>query len=223
MANYVGVRKSASKKIKCTVDGYIHEHQACMKKISQFYNIPKLIHHLITCYYTCSDSWNEKQIGKNMWIKKNCIMLTAEKTGHAFLTNVITKDIYVWTFRIKQMHPTLIIGIWDVKNQYPGPGKYYDVETKNFTYCFWATMAIAAKNINNKIYEDKPYAVECTAGDTLKMILNMNELSLSYTINEKKYGKAFKDIKKTSYKAVVYMESYHVNEGCIELLKSDYC
>ena len=34
-------RKNASKKIKFTVDGYIHEHQTLLNRHSFFYNIPQ--------------------------------------------------------------------------------------------------------------------------------------------------------------------------------------
>ena len=217
-------RKNATKKIICTVDGYIHEHQTYTRRTSSFYNIPQLINYLVTCYYNASDSWNQKQIAKNMKIIRNCVMSTVTTThGNAFLTNVIEEDKYMWKFRINTMPSLLTIGIWNLQSQYPGTGKYYDMKIKNFTYCFDADLGLVEKNKNNNVYDYRAYGVDCTDGDIIKMILNMNDLTLSYAINGKNYGVAFTNIDKTSYKAVIYMYSTECFKGCIELLNSGYC
>ena len=48
------------------------------------------------------------------------------------------------------------------------------------------------------------YGVKCKNGTIIEMILNLNELTLSYKIDGKSYGKAF-DVEKHGYRAAVYM------------------
>ena len=59
------------------------------------------------------------------------------------------------------------------------------------------------------------YGVRCKNGDIIEMILNLNTLCLSYKINEKNYGTAFKNIENTSYRAAI---TFFVNGEKVTLI-----
>ena len=212
-------RKNASNKIKFAVDAYIHEQEKMLNTNSFFNTVPQLINYIVTCYYNSSDSWDEKNVAKNMHIVKNCVALKTNKQGNAFLTNIIAKDKFMWTFEIKKMAMWLNIGIWNTSRPHPGTEKYYFIETKDMGYCFDARYG---QTENWNIFDKRFYGVACNDGDTIKMILDMNELTLTYVINGKDYGAAFRNIDRANYKAVVYMASYSNCESCVELISSEY-
>ena len=55
----------------------------------------------------------------------------------------------------------------------------------------------------------------CKSGDIIEMILDLNNMTLSYTVNEEQWGVAFSDIEQTTYRAVV---STNITQEAIELM-----
>ena len=65
----------------------------------------------------------------------------------------------------------------------------------------------------------KKYGNECKINDIITMILDLNNLTLSYKINDKDYGIAFADIENTEYRAAFYTD---LPDTEIELVHSGY-
>ena len=55
-------------------------------------------------------------------------------------------------------------------------------------------------------WHGRDYGEKCKDGDIIKMTLNMNELTLSYQVNDKDLGNAYENIENTAYRAAVTME-----------------
>eukprot|EP01084_Bolivina_argentea_P167841 291195_1 len=79
-----------------------------------------------------------------------------------------------------------------------------------FTDGFAARYALCVGNgalsqiFNGMIGNHNPYGYICKTGTTIDMMLDFDNLTLSFRINNKDCGKAF-DILKDRYKAAVYM------------------
>ena len=221
-------RKHASNKIKLAVDGYIHEQQRMLKTNSFFDNVPQLINYIVTCYYNSSDSLDKKHVAKNMHIVKNCVTLKTNKPGNAFLTNVITEGKYMWTFRVKKMVFEVKFGIRNVVDGNPGSKAHFIYGFRNTDF-FIAKISDDGERINNSELLKTVYGTDKVSyflmhhDYTVKMILNMNDLTLSYIINGYDCGKLFTNVIKDNYRAEVGMLDYEKVAGCIELIDSEYC
>ena len=190
------------------VSGYIHEHERMSKQ-----NIPKgIILICILFYGNDVDEWDENQISEAMKLSERTITKNTtmwELAVCSYCKRIVDYGKLCWRFKIEQCAADdmfkfpgdLMIGIWKVNDQEPP-------KTVRFTrygdgYGF---DPILAKLTNNKghIDMDHEYGEECTNGTIIEMILDMNELTLSYKIDNKDYGKAF-DVGKCKYRAAVYM------------------
>merc|ERR1712187_712572 len=98
----------------------------------------------------------------------------------------------------------MMVGIWKIqKNIKPTTNTYFTTGGAYKGYGFLAStpMLIDPVKGNGKF---KDYGIKCKVGDIIDMILNFDDLSLSFKINGTNYGKAF-DIKQEKYRAAAYM------------------
>eukprot|EP01084_Bolivina_argentea_P074996 136013_1 len=121
------------------------------------------------------------------------VQLQDECRASAYLKNVVETAIHHWTFEIcKITHSgdgTLLVGIWKVQ-QGNIPLNTYFTQGNSKGYSFSPELATLSATKDGKTGAIK-YGEVCKSGAIVEMILNFNELSLSYVINGKNYGKAY--------------------------------
>eukprot|EP01084_Bolivina_argentea_P074999 136018_1 len=84
----------------------------------------------------------------------------------------------------------MLIGIWKTQQGNNPPLDTYFTQGNNQGYAFCPEIAKLTKTEDGKSGGIK-YGEVCKSGAIVEMILNFNELSLSYVINGKNYGKAY--------------------------------
>ena len=100
-----------------------------------------------------------------------------------------------------------MIGIWKQQNNTKPPlttffsNKYCDVDN-NKGYGLEITSA-KLTDANGYVIGDS-YGVQCVNGTMIEMILDMDELALSFAIDNKDYGKAL-NVEEAKYRAAVCM------------------
>ena len=87
----------------------------------------------------------------------------------------------------------------------------------NTAYAYIAELALLYDPTSDHGSAGSSYGKICGENDIVSMKLDMNDLTLSYKINNIDQGIAFK-IEKTKYKAAIYL----YGNSIIELMKSRY-
>ena len=158
------------------------------------------------------DKWDKENKALEVEIDENNIVthLSYETATTTFLTEEVDSDIHSWKFKVvkctNHRYGTMRIGIWDVSKNGGKPpfnepfNSFYKFGLNEFQgYAYYTSNG--KKNIFN-IYEE--WGEKCLEGTIVDMKVDFNELSLSFMINGKDYGKAY-DIKPGKYRAAVYL------------------
>ena len=154
-------------------------------------------------------------------------------SGTAFLTKVISAGIHRWTFRIINISDEMNFGIYKVISRTPATldlsDRFFSAANNGYAYEAKNSMDKTASDGNLMKPESmshhvwKSYGANCKDGDIVEMILNLEEYTLSFKVNDIDYGVAFEDIEKTKYRAAIFMYVYgsndHLKVGCIELIQ----
>lgn len=186
--------------------------------------IPKCVNQ-ICCIFFCvtSDVWNMELMSEVFTTDPNNDKLLHHSgvTGlrSAFLTNIVSFGKHCWTFKIINYGPyNLMFGIWNLESLVPTKAALdtYIGSVANTAYVFdfgFAELNIYDTNSWTGAYT---YGQQCEIGSIIKMNLNMDDLTLSYCINDKDYGIAFQHIENTKYSAII---TSFANQNCVELIK----
>ena len=189
------------------MDGYIHEHESLNQQ-----NIPNgIIFICILFYGNGIDKWDEKYISKTITLKENTVTLSTRPPSSAYGKRIIESGTFSWKFRIapNTLEWQIMIGIWKVKDEEPEIDTFFTKEG-NKGYAF-DPIAAALTNDHGYLGNYSEYAERIENHEIaciVEMILDLDNLTLSYIVNDKDYGKAF-DVEKCGYRAAVYM----VNKG----------
>ena len=191
------------------ISGYIREFETISKTL-----IPKEINAICLMYYQF-EQWDADCIHEDYEINENILIKKKSSMTTAFLSNIMDKGKHHWRFQIETPDGEAIdIGIFkeecDSKrciDSYPG-------KQANEAYMFSTSGHVNTYNEANAWY--KQYGKKCKSGDIIDMVLDFDDLSLSFSINDKSYGKAHENIEITQYRAAVYL--YTANHK-IELLR----
>ena len=193
-----------------TVSGYIRELES-----KSGHEIPREI--ILVCilfYGNDSDEWDTEYINSSRVILKDRTLRMRGaawgSTSSCYGKKIVKSGIFSWRFKIEHFKrkkeaygSTPMIGIWKVDKPEDKP----DVSTwftyNHAGYAFDPTQAILTGS--NGFYDKKlKYGVICKKDSIIKMILDLNELSLGYVIDGVDYGKAF-DVAKGEYRAAIFM------------------
>lgn len=166
----------------------------------------------IKYYYIERDQFDTDSLGLHHTLNGNTIKHKyigyGDKWSTSLLRNIIVNGKHEWSFRIYQTY-FIQIGIYDAAAELPRDKDF----TNEHGYGYQVFHA-------RSYPEAEDYGISCDSGDIIKMCLDMNNLTLSYSVNEKYQGIAFQDIARKGYKAAVY--TYADNES-IELLDYKLC
>ena len=183
------------------VYGYIHGLQ---RKYNQ--NIPKEIIFICILFYgNETEEWDSKYISKYMEVSGKTLKQTRDGMGSSFGKLVIDSGVFKWRLKINECQKYgFILGIRAV-----------DDKAEHLSTCMWFTdggfhngygwKSSTTRLSNNRgMLLGDEYGVEPSNGSIIEMILDLQNLTLSYIIDGKNYGKAF-DIKKCKYRLGLYM------------------
>ena len=191
------------------VDGYIHEADIkIFETHSSFYkNIPSVINNLCIDYYHIpKDRFDPELHGEK--VKVSDTMINKSKYGQCsvFLSNILSSGKHQWRFKIWQTHGcTLSIGVWD---------NAFSAEKQLNTYLTTVREATYTINFNDAEFQGpKKFAVrdsgrygeKCEWNCIIDMYLDLDKLDLSFAINTRNYGTAFKLKSGTSYRGCSYI------------------
>ena len=200
-------------KRKVTVYGYMHKQYG-----QNVLNEVILICLLFYGNRDDSDEWDKKHNTDSLKLDEEKGIIRQDQgytQANAYMTKVVDSGIHSWAFKVitctNHKYPTMMIGIRNCSGGL--------LQTRPFTsraleqaeeyglrqgYAFvTSTGQIEVRHYQTPSgYKD--YGEECPDGTIIDMTVNFDELSLSYMINGKDYGKAY-DITPGRYRAAVYL------------------
>ena len=199
---------------KCLMFGYIRRIQSLFPQNVSYFNIPTSIINICILYFYLFDTWDIQHKSAGIIVENKIIKHLKGGWDTIFLRNIVNTDKHHWKFKIiKHSGNCLMIGIWNNKYQIKSDYEYIG-EKANISYVFDAYFARLNKHEKyNHWRRDNSYGRRIKPNDVVEMVLDFNNLSLSYSINDVSYGKAH-DIKKGEYRAAVSIYA----KSCIELL-----
>ena len=208
--------KNADKRSIFAVYGYIHKYNPLF--------LDPIID-IILCFYYLADEWDAECIGSNLELidGKTVKRDSGFGCGSAFLTNTVSDGIFSWKFKIIEDSNELNFGIYKLKAGPPSNiqgRRFFGQPNSGYTMDVAdpSGKAILMDPTKKGCAPLRPYCNSCNIGDVVEMILDCDECTLSFKINDIDYGVAFDNIEKTEYRAAIFMYTYGKN-GCIELLQ----
>ncbi len=197
--NFQNIAKILQKR-KDTVTGFIRAQKSA--------KIPVPIVNICIVYYgNGQDLFDPTCIGSHMQLcndGKYVIVTDNFVTASAYLSIIIDSGIYEWKFKIHE--PLGMIGIWKVQNE-PSVNAAFTLGSptiQGYGYCIDDNTLSTLNTGATGGYSCKSYGqFSVQSNSEIDMILNMNNLTLSYAVNGTYFGKAF-DVERTEYRAAVY-------------------
>lgn len=179
-------------------------------------NIPPLVQYTCLAFYRSSDQWDRGCIGVDYTLSEDNMTITHAEKLHsyssAFCQQVVDKGKYEWRFLIKERaepskHWSILIGIWKTmingRKQAPQINSYftaYGTGDNGGAYAYVTDNACIVNKTGGG-YGSK-YGIMCKTGDIVQMFLDLDELTLSYSVNGIDQGVAYK-IQPGSYRAAL--------------------
>ena len=184
-------------------------------------SIPDMIKYLCLIYINQNkDKFDGESTHQTINIQGNCIKKANSKmvgVASSLLTNIVSTGIHIWTFKANESNSCDdIIGIR--KSNADSRKEHLQLSLDNGgdgsvnSVGYGLNLIRRLTNPADNGRWGKSYGQRWDSGDVIEMKLNFNDLSLSYKINEKDYGKAF-TIESDKYRAAVtlYCSSYCLN------------
>ena len=191
---------------------------------TDFYTIPDLIIYICLAFYYELAEWDIKYKSKGLQIKNTIITTTSYSYQTACLSTICNGQYnYYWKFMIEQTIDKVhtdpwnnLFGIWKINKQITNINELTDACFTDENGSGYAFISSVAKLTDASVEGDycingetdgelTKYAQPCVAGDIIEMYLDLKQLTLSYKINGKDYGIAFKDIEQTEYRAAIWV------------------
>ena len=198
-----------SRRSEYSVFGYIRDIQYKLPQDIAYFNIPVSIYQICTLYFHRFERWDpNKKDSTYEIIDDYTLHQTMYGWGSAFLTNIVEVGKHDWIFKLTEYpaHKNVCIGI--VKMNKDKPTKSFLGCEPGTVYSFLANFALTNDHSARDIWETS-YGEICKSGDEIGMHLDLNKLTLSFSINGKDFGKAY-DVDKCQYKAAINM----TDAGC---------
>ena len=202
---------------QATILGYIRAYEKVNNTI-----IPKGIVLMVILFYgNDTDKWDPQCISNGMILSNldRTITKTSGSFESSYCAKIIESGIFKWKFKIEHRYGPIIVGIWKDKDDSSSPPLNTLFTKKNFGcggygFCSWTGAFLIEEDSKGGIM-GKTYGVILNKGAIIEMILDLEQLTLSYIIDGKDYGKAF-DVEKCKYRAAVCMYN---KENAITLLQ----
>lgn len=198
-----------------TVNGYFRRIEKTIFCNHPFYKfIPKSIKYVcIKFYHHPRDKFHPELHGLNIKITGDIATKTTPSFPEsAFLCKVVSSGSHQWRFKINAYNGTgveaMYFGIWSIKNDEKNVLQGFSYDKVNAGAMGLKVNCGELRGRSDpKIRHYNPhYSQGCKTGDIIDMFLDFKNKELAYSINDKRYGKAF-DIKNESYRAQVLIQS----------------
>ena len=202
---------SNDKRCEFLVWGFIRNIERAIKG---YHLIPSDIYHLIYIHQMF-DRWNAKYETKNnkIDVTRSIISITGDDT--AFGTYAISRGVFTWRViiisSISWMRGSMNgskphIGIIEDNDKYISQFRYdSDWDDYGYKLCAGDGSLYSYSKRQDKTIIDCLWNKE---GDILEMMLDLNERTLSFKINNKDFGILFRNIKQCSYRLALSAGSH---------------
>ena len=192
-------RNIASKQEECILSGYVRQVQNSFPD-NTFYVIPDLVIFICLAYYYEPEQWDINTKTTGIDVDGNNINHTDNDYDRISLTKIAEKGIHVWRFRINHIIDKgwNVIGIWKCNHQFA------DIDECGYGFIF---NEAKLTNADVPVEYGDTYGIIVKKNANIEMKLDMDEWQLSYTVDGKDLGIAFRNIEKTQYKAGITI--YH--------------
>ena len=166
---------------------------------------------LISSYYYIEDKFNY-ELSKFCYtiLQNNHLALSKSEGSHAgtaYLSRIVTNGIHKWTFKIIKVATKCLfmtIGIW--KEHHPRIRNIRLDDAKGSCYGWIVNVLDCGQILAGDGECNGCYGVRsCVNGDVVEMILDLNCMTLRYTLNGYDLGVAYYGIERCSYRAAVSM------------------
>ena len=173
-------------------------------------NIPTDINTIIHLFLKFYDHWSQKYSSDKMEIDNNGLSCTVrgKRESSVFGTTVVETGVFVWRIEIEQ-------AVIDEDDEGPFVGIIVDDPKilekfqnddgwDNYGYQLCAVDGAVVPN--GSMGGTKTWYYGCKwhkTSDILEISLDLNERTLSFKVNDKDYGVAYKDIEKRKYRLVL--------------------
>ena len=195
---------------KLLVAGFIRG----IEKMYKIKNIPNEINDIIYLYQRLYDEWDTKWTNDYVNIDETNTTITIKEDdesnmGHAiaFGKRVVSEGIYIWKIKIICIKLTFesppYVGIIENNEEYL---KRYrdDFLWDNVGYQLCGGNSVLCGPLSSNYHKTSDY--QCLwkkEGDVVEIILDLNERTLGFKVNDIDYGVAFSNIHKTEYRLAV--------------------
>ena len=201
---------------KDCVNGYVRELQELFPSDAIYYTIPPLIIHWILLYFYIWEKFDADNCCSNFKIcnqlQNKTVTKTSSNPGAAYLTNIIKSGVHFWKFKLIRLNKSgwsITIGVW--RNN-------HSKIINKLMSSFECRRKVYGWRVNyNLLCDIKTFSgiARCYQGDTVEMLLDLNQKELKYSKNNGKMFTAYTNIEDTSYTAVVC--AYCMTD-CIQLI-----
>ena len=192
------------KERRLTVSGYIREYE----EVNQVSIPSEIILVLVLFYGNDTDEWDPKLISKCMELKSKTLTQIAVGYRSSYGKRIIDFGIFNWKLRINQWENNgFMLGIRRVKSNddVPPTETWFTDGGYESGYGFRIRPSLTSlTGPEGYAYDGKEYGVEPQNGSIIEMILDLENLTLSYIIDGKDYGKAF-DVTEGKYRLALFL------------------
>lgn len=193
------------------VDGFIRRAQSLVDAI-----VPALVNFTVLLFLV-HDRFDDTLIGPLLKLDPSKQTVThhggemrRDRPQSAFLRNIVDRGQHSWRFEILKMNYALYwsstLGVWKcAKGLTPSLDNIFTIGNQ-VGYGFAANSGTLVNPSSGKGADGGvKYGKPCSDRDVVEMVIDLDRLQLSYIINGKSYGPAFRDIEPTAYRAAVNM------------------
>ena len=146
---------------------------------------------------------------------QSIITKTRSSYGTNYLSQIVNSGVHKWKFKLLAAQGyTINIGLW--KTKYPiKTNEFLSQQDKQYAYQLSHGCLTTGKD--GRMYTDGgTYGKNgCEIGDIIEMILNLEDRTIRFSINDEDAGIAYKDIEPISYRAAVGL---YYNKDSIEFI-----
>merc|ERR1712228_378981 len=198
MALTMGKKQNINQKTKDAVSGFIrHEFHA---------DIPNEIAQICLLFYAIIDRFDPKCVSSRITLNEETQTVTQfhYKKASCYLENIVESGRWEWKFQLVRTYTSSVrwamIGISKAQKFLPMDTYFTIGHNQGYGY----STSDGRKTTVIGGYAAAPYGKKCVDGDIVEMILDFDELSLSFKVNGIDYGKSHY-ITHGKYRAAVFM------------------
>ena len=192
------------------------------------YEIPDLIYYWCLLYFFIFECFDEKNCGKGYTLSQNGTIITKTSESRrtnmssAYLSKIAKSGRHEWKFRVNKFLTTgwhTTIGVWKSNRNKYLKSSINEAKCTGLVYGWSINAKILtpidksadtrstdfySRYVSPQDIEEKWYGPrKCKTGDFVTMILDLEKRTLSFILNGKDCGVAFKRITHCEYQAVV--------------------